>query len=40
MGVFNSSNINVSYIDNQYYNRESDGRLRVDFNISVTPKDS
>jgi hypothetical protein len=39
MSVFNSNNIDVSYIDNTLYNIEKDGTHRVDFNISTRPLD-
>jgi glycine cleavage system regulatory protein len=40
MRLFNSNNIDITYIDNQFYNKEKDGTHRVDFNISATPLDN
>lgn len=39
MRIFNTNNIDVSYIDNTLYNVEKDGTHRVDFNVSATPID-
>lgn len=40
MGIFNSNDIYISYIDNQFYNKEKDGTHRVDFNVSLSPLNS
>lgn len=40
MNVFNTSNIDVSYIDNQFGNIQKDGTHKVDFNLSTEPMDT